>query len=169
MRSNGNAGFRIVFKLSHLFSKWNSYLCLQLHLFFFFFSYSRLLLIPLMHIFCFSLSPLCVLSCYLSSLLSSVFLPSFLSFFPRLPYSPLPSLFLLILFSSSLPSSFPPSLSPFLRSNQIIGESTFDIYDWLMLVYHRQEQPVYPFKEIKDVRTLFCSIVLCSPVQCSAV
>eukprot|EP00596_Hydrurales_sp_CCMP1899_P004949 CAMPEP_0119051930 /NCGR_PEP_ID=MMETSP1177-20130426/73383_1 /TAXON_ID=2985 /ORGANISM="Ochromonas sp, Strain CCMP1899" /LENGTH=1845 /DNA_ID=CAMNT_0007031303 /DNA_START=346 /DNA_END=5881 /DNA_ORIENTATION=+ len=38
------------------------------------------------------------------------------------------------------------------RSNQIIGEATVDIYDWLMLAYHRQEQPVYPFQEYKDAK-----------------
>ena len=27
-----------------------------------------------------------------------------------------------------------------------------DIYDWLMLTYHRQEQPVYPFKERRDAK-----------------
>ena len=39
-----------------------------------------------------------------------------------------------------------------IRSNQIIGEATVDIYDWLMLTYHRQEQPVYPFKERRDAK-----------------
>ena len=54
----------------------------------------------------------------------------------------------------SFTAFFPSFLCLRFRSNQSIGEATFDIYDWLMLVYHRKEQPVYPFKERKDVSAL---------------
>jgi hypothetical protein len=36
-------------------------------------------------------------------------------------------------------------------SNEIVGEATVNIYDWLLLAYHRKGKTIQPFKEIKDV------------------
>jgi hypothetical protein len=33
----------------------------------------------------------------------------------------------------------------------IIGEGQVELFDWLMLAYHRQEQSIYPFKERREV------------------
>jgi hypothetical protein len=38
-----------------------------------------------------------------------------------------------------------------ITSNEIIGEATFNLYDWFVLAYHRKA-PVFPFKEIKAAK-----------------
>jgi hypothetical protein len=34
-----------------------------------------------------------------------------------------------------------------ITSNEIVGEATYNLYDWFMLTYKRQQQPVFPFQE----------------------
>jgi hypothetical protein len=37
-----------------------------------------------------------------------------------------------------------------LKSNELIGSASVNLFDWLLLVYHRNET-LYPFKEAKEV------------------
>lgn len=39
-----------------------------------------------------------------------------------------------------------------IRSNELIGETTIPLFNWLLLVYKRQNAPVFPFKEKKDAK-----------------
>ena len=47
-----------------------------------------------------------------------------------------------------------------IRSSKAIGKDSIDLYDWLMLCYHRQTQAVFPFKELKEVNIYYTYIHL---------
>lgn len=46
-----------------------------------------------------------------------------------------------------------------LITSYIVGEAMINIYDWLILAYHRQ-RPVFPFKEVKMV-SIHITGILC--------
>jgi hypothetical protein len=40
-----------------------------------------------------------------------------------------------------------------ITSNELIGEAVVNLYDWLLLAYHRQTKTILPYKEIKEAYT----------------